>query len=719
MLGILLGGRYKIIRLLGYGGFGQTYLAEDTQHSAAFYCVVKHFHPTSQDASTLQVARRLFHTEAEILRRLGKHDQIPALIDFFEEGDDFYLVEEFIEGITLSQEIRDRGRLTEEEVIDLLRDVLSLLDFVHTHNVIHRDIKPSNLIRRKEDGKIGLIDFGAVKELQTQLLGESGHTSFTVGIGTQGYTPSEQLAGSPRFCSDIYALGVTAIQALTGLQPAQLDLDPDTSELVWQGNAEVSLGLSFVLDNMVRYHFSQRYQSAKEVLRALDQLLDLPTDLTTIPPSMLLPQRNLRDRQLAEDAKGWRRWVNRSVGVAIAITTLTSSLVLGVRQMGLLEPLELASFDQMMRLRPDTPPDPRLLIVEITEEDLQQLQRTTPSDQDLATVLDQIQQYKPSVIGLDLHRDLPQDPGHDALLERLQAPNLIAITKLGETSADRIPAPKTVPPERVGFSDIPIDPDDVVRRGLLFASTEEGVFYSFSIRVAFAYLINHNIQPSNSEENSAYVQVGSTVFLPLTRTSGAYQQLDSAGYQMLLNYRSRDNVARHVSFTDVLQGKLQADWVEDKIVLIGTTAISARDVFNTPYSAGQNTDYLMPGVTVHAQMVSQWLDASLGERGLFWFFPDSAELGWIVLWAMLGGAIAWFVSHPILLGSTTIGLIVILSGTGFLIFLNNGWVPVASPIIALLITETAVALYRGYEVQKSQKALKTFIWNSTPGKLKS
>lgn len=698
MLGTLLGGRYKVIATLGAGGFGQTFLVEDVQQPGRAPCVVKQFKPASTDTDFLEVARRLFDTEVKTLERLGQHDQIPQFFEAFEENREFYLVQEFIDGQPLNEEMSPANRFSEEEVIGLLQGVLHILEFVHENRVIHRDVKPGNLIRRRHDGKVVLIDFGAVKELQTQIMTGTGQTGFTVGIGTQGYTPGEQLAGKPRFSSDIYALGITAIQAMTGMQPSQFPEDPDTAEIVWQPFANVSLGLSLILDRMVRYQFSQRYQSAAEVLGALQRLLEEATNLTSGPRTWLDAEKHRRARLLRK-----RLWAGVQ-GVAIA-TVAIAGAVLGARQIGMLEPLELASFDQMVRLRPDAPPDPRLLIVAITEPDLQSLQRATPSDQDVAQVLANLQQHQPRVIGLDLHRDLPQAPGRDQLLSQLQQPNLVAIMKLGTTTADRVPPPAEVPDQQIGFSDLPIDPDGVVRRNLMFASSDTEAFYSFSLRTALQFLAAEDIQPQNDPTNPDLIQLGNFTATPLSPTSGGYQHGDTAGYQVLLNYRARRQMARQVTFSQVLNQDIDPAWVNDKVVLIGTTAPSAKDLFYTPYSAAARTEHQMPGVTLHAQMVSQILTMALEGQPLIWYWSDWLEGIWIVGWTVLGGAMAWGLRHPLSLGGGSLVLLVGLLGSGLMLFLNYGWVPIAAPAIALVLTIGAVAIYRAYWPSSSGPAL--------------
>ena len=271
MLGQTLAGRYHIIKHLGGGGFGQTYLAEDKKRSGNPPCVVKLLKPLHSDPQTLQVARRLFKTETETLHLLGTHDLIPALLDDFEENQEFYLVQELIDGRDLSKELIPGKRFSESEVIDILQNVIEILVFVQQHKVIHRDIKPPNLMRRNSDGKILLIDFGAVKQITSQIVNSGGHAPPTVTIGTEGYMPAEQKNGDPKFCSDIYASGMIGIECLTGISPHQFPKDAN-GEVVWRNYAQVSDTLAKILNKMVRYHFRDRYQSAAEVLPVLNNL---------------------------------------------------------------------------------------------------------------------------------------------------------------------------------------------------------------------------------------------------------------------------------------------------------------------------------------------------------------------------------------------------------------------------------------------------------------
>ncbi|WP_230966217.1 serine/threonine-protein kinase [Nostoc sp. NZL] len=262
--------RFEIVKHLGSGGSGDTYLALDLDLPGRPHCVVKHFHPKDSNPAVLPIAKKLFAREAEVLYQLGNdHDQIPRLFAHFDEDGDFYLVQEFIDGHALTQEIVPGQRLSENTVLNLLKDILEVLAFVHQNNIIHRDIKPQNLMRRYSDQKIVLIDFGSIKKI-----GALG-AGLTIAVGTPGYMPSEQAKGKPKLCSDIYAVGMIGIQALTGLIPEQLQEDPNTGEILWRDQAQVSDALANILDTMVRDRYSQRYQSAVEALQALNSELAL------------------------------------------------------------------------------------------------------------------------------------------------------------------------------------------------------------------------------------------------------------------------------------------------------------------------------------------------------------------------------------------------------------------------------------------------------------
>ena len=271
---------------MGEGGFGRTYLAEDTKRPGNPVCVVKQLRPRSSEEQFLIIARRLFETEGKILELLGrKHDQIPQLLAYFEEGGQFYLIQEYIDGQPLDKEIIPGQSWKEARVIQLLKEVLQVLDFVHSHGVIHRDVKPSNLMRRESDGRIVLIDFGTVKiigNIQSENFALKQEENRIITY-SRGYAPTELMAGEAQVNTDIYALGMVAIQALTGAHPDsherdknQVVLVPNQSQTnglqIWRNQVQVSEKLADVIDRMVERESADRYQSAAEVLKVLEGL---------------------------------------------------------------------------------------------------------------------------------------------------------------------------------------------------------------------------------------------------------------------------------------------------------------------------------------------------------------------------------------------------------------------------------------------------------------
>ncbi|MCS6958605.1 MAG: serine/threonine-protein kinase [Pseudanabaenaceae cyanobacterium SKYGB_i_bin29] len=261
MIGKLLDGRYQVIKLLGRGGFGHTYLATDTKRPGNPPCVVKHLRPQSTDPEFLAVARRLFKTEAETLERLGSLEQVPTLYAYFEEDKEFYLVQEFIDGHPLSNELVPNQPWEEPQVIEFLQNILPVLAELHDRGVIHRDIKPDNIIRRKGDRKLVLIDFGAVK----QVMQDTGKSHLSVAIGTPGYIAPEQAIGKPKFASGVYAVGMVAIQALRGVPPDHFG-DTEAGEVHWHICVDTNLISPRLI---VKRNYRQRYRNAREVLSAL------------------------------------------------------------------------------------------------------------------------------------------------------------------------------------------------------------------------------------------------------------------------------------------------------------------------------------------------------------------------------------------------------------------------------------------------------------------
>ncbi|AMW29926.1 bifunctional serine/threonine-protein kinase/formylglycine-generating enzyme family protein [Arthrospira platensis] len=277
--------RYYAKSILGQGGFGRTFLAVDDFKPSKPPCVIKQFLPQAQGTATLQKAAQLFDQEAQRLELLGKHSQIPELLAYFTADNRQYLVQEFIEGETLQQELDNQGAFTENQIIALLKDLLPVLDFVHQNKVIHRDIKPENIIRRASDKKLVLVDFGAAKQVHSTSLSVTG----TV-IGSAEYCAPEQAMGKPQYGSDLYSLGVTCLYLLTQASPSNL-YDPLEAQWVWRehlnGN-QVSDKLGKILDRLAETVFKKRYQSVAEVWADLQGYSGRKNSTNTTPQPVVI-----------------------------------------------------------------------------------------------------------------------------------------------------------------------------------------------------------------------------------------------------------------------------------------------------------------------------------------------------------------------------------------------------------------------------------------------
>ncbi|MFB2896050.1 protein kinase [Aerosakkonemataceae cyanobacterium BLCC-F50] len=325
-----LNNRYQIIRSLAAGGFGHTFLAEDTHLPSRRRCVIKQLKPIAQNAQVYQLIKQRFQREATILEKLGEsHAQIPQLYAYFEENQEFYLVQEFIDGETLSEKIEKQGKLSDRTVQKILIDLLPVLDFIHSQGIIHRDIKPDNIILRQRDNKPVLIDFGALKETMTTTVNSQGNPTNSMVIGTPGFMSVEQAAGKPIYSSDLYSLGLTAIYLLTGKMPQELPIDPKTDELIWhQYAANINPNLAAVLDRSTKSLPGDRYSTARQMLDALQ------TSPTPVNPNNLSQQATVAvspgrgSRQtvaVPSTASGW------GIGVKVAIAAgILAASILGI-----------------------------------------------------------------------------------------------------------------------------------------------------------------------------------------------------------------------------------------------------------------------------------------------------------------------------------------------------------------------------------------------------
>jgi serine/threonine-protein kinase len=281
----LLNNRYRIIATLGQGGCGQTFLAEDTHLPSNQRCVVKQLQPATNDPTVYRIIKERFQREAVILEALGNaHNQIPRLHAYFTENQEFYLVQDYIEGQNLFQRVMDAGPFSPAEVHALLLQILPLLGYVHSQGIIHRDLKPDNIMLRQSDGKPVLIDFGAVKETVTTVVNSQGLPTSSIVIGSPGFMPMEQAIGHPVFASDLYSLGMTAIFLLTGRRPPELT-NLSTGQVDWRPAAPwVPPQLAQVIDKATQRMAENRYQTAREMEAALQLASTLPMPQPTPEP---------------------------------------------------------------------------------------------------------------------------------------------------------------------------------------------------------------------------------------------------------------------------------------------------------------------------------------------------------------------------------------------------------------------------------------------------
>lgn len=361
-------------------------------------------------------------------------------------------------------------------------------------------------------------------------------------------------------------------------------------------------------------------------------------------------------------------------------------------------------FDSLVAYQRDLGPDPRILLVGINEQDLNNQQSESPSDQSIADAIDIIQSHNPATIGLDLHRNIPQGEGREALARSLAADNIIGITKLGDFEGESIPPPPELNPSQVGFNDIPVDPDDKIRLNLFYASRstdpDAEVHTSFGLMVALHYLYwQHGLEVSEGTNENEVIAIGDVGFKLMDVNFGGYQSVDAQGYQIPITFRSPTQLAERVSLTDVLNDAVDPELITDRIVLIGTTAYTSTDKFFTPYTL-RSDSYQMSGVEVHLHMVSQFLTAVLDGYPLPWAWPDGVEIIWIIVWGSGGSLIAWQLrQRRYFVMAYGVGGAAI-AATTLLFFWANAWVPVVAPLAAFTLASSGLLMYRRYRSRR-------------------
>lgn len=388
-------------------------------------------------------------------------------------------------------------------------------------------------------------------------------------------------------------------------------------------------------------------------------------------------------------SRPWKSW-----RFVLLTSWLVTSLVMGLRFLGWLQPLELRAFDHLMRLRPTEPPDDRLLLITIDEPDLhyqdkQGMQRQgSLSDTALHQLLKKLELHQLIAIGLDIYRDRPLASDQPELKSLLQ--HLIAVCTIGNgDKAPPIKPPPEVPLEQIGFANLPLDPDDKIRRHTIGMAPDADcqTSQSFSYLLAQRYLARRHL-PSRLVDTGLYI--GNQAFPGLESHTGGYHQPGLGGYEVLLNYRAAQPIARQISLTKILNGSMDGELaalVRDRIILIGTIAPTFRDYHLTPY--GEKS-----GVEIHAHMVSQILSAVLDGRPIFWYLPQWGDVLWIWAWGMVAGIVGLSMVSPIRLILAGVVVAGALYGCCFLILLQAGWVPLIPAALVLVGTGGSVIVLK-------------------------
>jgi CHASE2 domain-containing sensor protein/class 3 adenylate cyclase len=382
--------------------------------------------------------------------------------------------------------------------------------------------------------------------------------------------------------------------------------------------------------------------------------------------------------------------------VWVLFTSLWWSLAIsGVRWVGGLQALELWSFDQLMRLRPQEKTDNRILVITVTAQDLLQQsaesRRSSLSDRNLLKLLQKIEPFEPRVIGLDIYRDFTVQSQFPQLTQRLrQDSKIIAVCKSRDAEGDPegVSSPPEVPIARVGFSDFIEDGDGIIRRQLLFMTPDPlspcQAHYAFGTQVAMRYLVVQDIQPSFTSDGN--LVLGRTIFHRLQPHRGGYQSHTEGGHQMMLNFRALPNpqdIALQVSLSDVLNNKIAPDLIKDRVILIGVSANSSSDFWSTPYGAGGVRK--VSGVMIQANMVSHLLSAVLDRRPTIWVWPMWGETLWIWVWGSMGAFIVLLMPRLLkgFMGLCLASAVLLAISLGVLI--QGGWLTVAPAIIVMML----------------------------------
>lgn len=378
----------------------------------------------------------------------------------------------------------------------------------------------------------------------------------------------------------------------------------------------------------------------------------------------------------------------------VLIALIVALVVVGIRQLGGLQGLELKAFDSRVRHYATDAGLPEVIVVGITEGDIRHYNRWPLSDNTVAELLERLQTYQPAVIGLDIYRDIDHPPGRERLAKQLAAKNVYGVYDVGLDPTHNSPAPRGMDPDRTGFADFVADTDGVIRRNFLFASIKPDEFYAFSLRLSL-HVLRDRYGPDVFKKNLDGLIIAKTLFPRLSPNTGGYQNnKDTAGYQVMLQYRTRNEAIKQISLTKILNGEVNPDWFKDKVVLIGTVASSVNDLFFTSLNAQTKSEVKTPGILLHAHAVSQILSVVQGDYALIWGWAQWQEMLWIGAWCLIGGTLAWYIQRFVwLLLSSAIALAILIS-TGWAVFFYQGWIPIVPAVLGFALAISSTIAYQ-------------------------
>ena len=351
------------------------------------------------------------------------------------------------------------------------------------------------------------------------------------------------------------------------------------------------------------------------------------------------------------------------VAIAILVGHLVMIAVLGMRFLGVLEPLELLVYDRYLRFGAEAEQiSPPITLIGATEADLQRLGWPL-SDDMLAQLIETLSAMEPAAIGIDIYRDIPIAPGEDRLAESLRTrKNVIWIFKFSDADSPSIPPPAVLAgTEQVGFADIIIDPGGIVRRGLLFLDDGQSVAFALSLRLALRYLTQFNVQPAPDPDDPSHLRLGNITLRPLEPDAGGYIGADARGYQYFLDFRGGAEPFQRYSVTDVLERRVDPTWIRDRVVIVGTTALSVKDNFFTPLSQCDAAEASMFGIVLHGHAVGQLIRHALSDAPTIASFDEILEITWLWLWSLAGSRLGAWLRSPLRFAFGAIGGVLALA----------------------------------------------------------